>query len=62
MLCHLTIQNYTLVNELDIEFANGMTVVTGETGTGKSIMLDALALTLGSRADNAMIAQGSSPR
>ena len=60
MLCHLTIQNYTLVNELDIEFANGMTVVTGETGTGKSIMLDALALTLGSRADNAMIAQGSS--
>ena len=60
MLCHLTIQNYTLVNELDIEFSNGMTVVTGETGTGKSIMLDALALTLGSRADNAMIAQGSS--
>jgi DNA repair protein RecN (Recombination protein N) len=59
MLSHLMIRNFTLVNELDLEFDNGMTVVTGETGAGKSIMLDALALTLGSRADNAMIAQDS---
>ncbi len=59
MLCHLTIQNFTLVDDLDIEFSRGMTVVTGETGTGKSIMLDALSLTLGSRADNAMIAIGA---
>lgn len=56
MLRNLTIDNFTLVKNLDIEIAPGMSVVTGETGAGKSIMLDALSLTLGSRADTAMIA------
>lgn len=51
MLTHLSIQNYTLVDNLDIDFDPGMTVVTGETGAGKSIMLDALGLCLGDRAD-----------
>ncbi len=51
MLRNLNIHNFTLVRELDIEINDGMSVVTGETGAGKSIMLDALALTLGSRAD-----------
>jgi DNA repair protein RecN (Recombination protein N) len=56
MLRHLTILNVTLVRDLDLEFEPGMTVVTGETGAGKSIMLDALSLALGSRADSNMLA------
>ena len=59
MLTHLSIQNYTLVDNLDIEFDPGMTVVTGETGAGKSIMLDALGLCLGDRADPKTVRTGS---
>jgi len=51
MLTHLNIQNFTLVDHLDLDVKSGMTVITGETGAGKSIMLDALALTLGDRAE-----------
>ena len=51
MLAHLSIANYTIVDQLDMEFRVGMTVLTGETGAGKSIMLDALGLCLGDRAD-----------
>ena len=51
MLHHLAIQNFALVDKLNLELGSGMTVVSGETGAGKSIMLDALALTLGNRAD-----------
>jgi energy-coupling factor transporter ATP-binding protein EcfA2 len=47
MLSQLTINNYAIVEQLDLELKSGMTVITGETGAGKSIMLDALALTLG---------------
>lgn len=58
MLQHLTIQNYTIVENLDIELNVGMTVVTGETGAGKSIMLDALGLCLGDRADPKAVREG----
>jgi DNA repair protein RecN (Recombination protein N) len=51
VLTHLTINNYAIAESLDIELHNGMTVITGETGAGKSIMLDALGLALGDRAD-----------
>ena len=51
MLTQIRIRNYTIVSSLDIEFSRGMTVITGETGAGKSIMLDALGLCLGDRAD-----------
>ncbi|MCP1339794.1 DNA repair protein RecN [Idiomarina sp. M1R2S28] len=51
MLSQLTIRNFAVVKSLDIEFHNGMTAITGETGAGKSIALDALSLCLGSRAD-----------
>jgi DNA repair protein RecN (Recombination protein N) len=51
MLNHLTINNFALVDHLELDLSGGMTVVSGETGAGKSIMLDALALTLGNRAD-----------
>lgn len=51
MLTHISITNYTIVSTLEMEFRKGMTVITGETGAGKSIMLDALGLCLGDRAD-----------
>ena len=59
MLSHISIQNYTIVETLEMEFAPGMTVITGETGAGKSIMLDALALCLGDRADPKAIRPGN---
>ena len=55
MLTHLTISNFALVQRLDLTFHQGMSVVTGETGAGKSIMLDALGLTLGDRADTNLL-------
>lgn len=58
MLVHLHIINFAIVAHLDLEFDPGMTVITGETGAGKSIMLDALGLTLGDRADTTILADG----
>ena len=49
MLTHIAIKNFTTVEQLALEFATGLSTITGETGAGKSVMLDALALTLGSR-------------
>ena len=51
MIQHLTIKNYALIDELEIDFSRGMTIITGETGAGKSILLGALSLLLGSRSD-----------
>ncbi len=58
MLTHLSVQNFTLVDSLELEFKPGMTVITGETGAGKSIMLDALGLALGDRADSDKVKRG----
>lgn len=55
MLSRLSIRNVVLIEALDIEFQSGLTVLTGETGAGKSILLDALGLALGSRADFGLI-------
>ncbi|MFM2049374.1 MAG: hypothetical protein RI955_1922, partial [Bacteroidota bacterium] len=52
MLSSLKIQNYALINHLEINFSNQLTIITGETGAGKSIMLGALGLLLGERADS----------
>ena len=51
MLQHLRIQNFALIEETEVDFSKGLTVITGETGAGKSILLGALGLTLGNRAD-----------
>ncbi|WP_317930576.1 DNA repair protein RecN [Halioxenophilus sp. WMMB6] len=56
---HLSIQNYTLVEQLDLEIQPGMTAVTGETGAGKSIMLDALGLALGDRGEGDRVRSGA---
>ncbi len=58
MLTHISISNYTIVSALEMEFQGGMTVITGETGAGKSIMLDALGLCLGDRADPKTVRYG----
>ena len=57
MLQTLTIQNYALISQLEIDFPSGFSVITGETGAGKSILLGALSLILGQRADSKSIKQ-----
>src|SRR3546814_8304280 len=51
MLARLTIQNYTIIDRLEIGFSGGLNIITGETGAGKSIIIGALGLILGDRAD-----------
>lgn len=58
MLTHLTIHNFMLVEHLDLTISRGMTAITGETGTGKSIALEALGLALGERADGDKVRKG----
>lgn len=55
MLESLHISNYALIDNLDIDFHNGFNIITGETGAGKSIILGALSLILGGRADTKVI-------
>ena len=55
MLYSLSISNYALINALNIEFSEGLTIITGETGAGKSILLGALSLVLGQRADTGVL-------
>ena len=59
MLVHLAVNNYAIVDHLELELRGGMSVISGETGAGKSIMLDALALTLGGRADSGAVRPGT---
>ncbi|MGI9229788.1 MAG: DNA repair protein RecN [Gammaproteobacteria bacterium] len=55
MLRHLQISNLAVIERLELDFRNGMTVLTGETGAGKSILIDALGLVLGNRADTSVV-------
>lgn len=55
MLLHLSITNYAIIEKLEIDFNNGFTVITGETGAGKSILLGALSLILGQRVDTSVL-------
>lgn len=58
MLQSLSIRDFVIVDQLDLDFSSGLTVLTGETGAGKSILIDALSLALGARAESGMIRQG----
>src|SRR5690606_3749480 len=55
MLTHLSIQNFTLIEKSEVDFGQGFSIITGETGAGKSILLDALQLVMGRRADLGVI-------
>ena len=59
MLLQLTVTNYAIAEKLELQFDQGMTALTGETGAGKSIVLDALSLTLGGRADAGAVRAGA---
>jgi DNA repair protein RecN (Recombination protein N) len=59
MLSRLSIRDIVLIDRLDIDFAGGLSVLTGETGAGKSILLDAFALALGARGDQMLVRQGA---
>jgi DNA repair protein RecN (Recombination protein N) len=60
MLQTISLRDFVIVDQLELDFAAGFTVLTGETGAGKSILLDALSLVLGERADSSQIREGSS--
>ena len=60
MLRALSIRDFVIVDRLDLEFDGGFTVLTGETGAGKSILIDALALVLGERSDAGVVREGCS--
>ena len=59
MLRALNIRDFVIVDRMDLEFASGFTVLTGETGAGKSILIDALAMVLGERGDAGIVRQGA---
>src|SRR5579863_9678938 len=58
MLSRLSIRDVVLIDQLDLEFSPGLTILTGETGGGKTILLDALALALGARGDGGLVRHG----
>jgi DNA repair protein RecN (Recombination protein N) len=60
MLARLSIRDIVLIDQLDLEFSRGLTILTGETGAGKSILLDALSLALGARGDGSLVRHGQS--
>lgn len=59
MLTYIDIKNFTIIKQIELDFQAGMTVLTGETGAGKSVIVDTLELILGGRADNSIIRQGA---
>ena len=61
MLKRITLKDFVIVDELDVEFGTGFSVLTGETGAGKSILIDALQLALGSRGDAGLVRESAAP-
>ena len=55
MLLSLSVKNFALIEDLEVNFSNGLNIITGETGSGKSIILGALSLLLGKRADHSSL-------
>ena len=60
MLASLSIRDVVLIDKLDLEFSCGLSVLTGETGAGKSILLDSLGLALGERGNSSLVRPGAS--
>ena len=62
MLAALSIRDIVLIDKLDLEFGQGLSALTGETGAGKSILLDAFSLAIGGRGDASLVRQGHAAR
>jgi len=60
MITHISIRNFAIIKELEAELSQGLSVITGETGAGKSIVIEALSMALGGRADKSMVRSGES--
>lgn len=58
MISHLHVKDFAIINEMDVDFHSGLNIITGETGSGKSIIIEAVSLALGSRADTAFVRSG----
>ena len=58
MIRHISIRNFAIIENIDVDFHDGLNIITGETGSGKSIVIQAVSLALGSRADTAFIRSG----
>ena len=59
MLNRLQVRNYVLIDSLEIDFPEGLIIITGQTGAGKSILLGALSLVMGSKAEASMVSEGA---
>ena len=59
MLLKLSVKNFAIIEDLTVEFKSGMTVLSGQTGAGKSLIIDSISLLLGQRGDNDMIRYGA---
>ena len=59
MLSRLQVRNYVLIDSLEIDFPEGLIIITGQTGAGKSILLGALSLVMGAKADASMVSEGA---
>ena len=59
MIHHISIKNFAIIEQTEIDFAEGLNIITGETGSGKSIVIEAISLALGSRADSSYVRTGT---
>ena len=59
MIRHISIRNFAIIENVDVDFHDGLNIITGETGAGKSIVIEAVSLALGSRADTAFVRSGA---
>lgn len=62
MIHHISIKNFAIIEHAEVDFHDGLNIVTGETGSGKSILIEAVSLALGSRADSSCIRQAVTKR
>ena len=59
MIQHISIRNFAIIENTEVDFEEGLNIITGETGAGKSIVIEAVSLALGSRADSSYVRNGS---
>ena len=59
MIRHISIKNFAIIENVEIDFNDGLNIITGETGAGKSVVIEAVSLALGSRADTAFVRSGT---